>query len=100
MNPLTVQYVAKQRGVLSIFSDGDGRILVGESVITSVVNSWVGMFVNTTQRAMAGTLNNTYQDMCASSFYLSSGARLLTFPQWLRGRCGRACPVWKYVLLE
>jgi hypothetical protein len=62
---LTVQYTAAARGKLSIFSDGDGRILVGESVITSVVYTWTGIFVNTTLKAIAGTLNNTYQDMYA-----------------------------------
>lgn len=63
VNPLTVQQVAHRRGALSMFSDGDGRILVGESVLTSIVYSWVGLFVNTTRAAMMNALDASFQDI-------------------------------------
>lgn len=53
MNPLSVHFFAKERNLTSVFSDGDGRILVGETVLTSAMNSYTPLFIQTIQRLMA-----------------------------------------------
>jgi basic membrane lipoprotein Med (substrate-binding protein (PBP1-ABC) superfamily) len=59
VNPLDVHFYAKSKNVPSIFSDGDGRILVGETVLTSIIYRRAPLFINVARKVVANNWTRT-----------------------------------------
>lgn len=74
MNPLAIHFFMKDRNLTSVFSDGDGRVLVGESILTSAMNSYAQLFKQT----IGMLLNRTWTRFDYSGGF-DDGSAFLTF---------------------